>query len=845
MIMKIVLSWIKDYIDIDLKIEEIASALTQLGMEVKSVNVVGLPMPEHCREFNISGLSWERDKFVVAEIREVLPHPNADRLVLCKLFDGTQELIVLTGAPNLFEYKGKGILPEPIKVAYAREGAQLYDGHQSGFVLTTLKKAVIRGVESFSMVCSEKELGISEEHEGIIKLDSDAPAGMPLADYMGDAVFDIDILPNMIRNASVMGVALELSAYTGKPLRRPQPKVKASGASIEGQAAIEITDPDLNPRFLLGLIKGVKPQPSPYQVQRRLRLAGMRPINSIVDATNYIMLATGEPLHAFDYDVLVERAGGKPPTIITRSAKPGEKLTTLDEVERTLDDFNILVCDTAGALSLAGVMGGMESEVTDQTTNVLLEGAAWNFVNVRRTITAQRLNSEAGYRFARGIHPSLAETAVRLGLDRMAGWSGGTIAAGLIDHYPQPFIDPIVEIDEQEVEKALGMRIPIERIHEILSSLEFKVTPSGTKLIVQAPPHRTDIHDGLVGKADIVEEIARLYGYDNIPSTRLAELMPPIYPNPRLDTEEKLRDALTKLGLQEIITYSMSEPSREARLTPPGSAPATPKYVELKNPLTPERSVMRRNLLNSVLETAEKNIRLTDRLALFEIGPVYLPQEGSTLPLEKPMLAIVLSGKAENADWERKSEFEMNFYDLKGILQALFELLHITDVNFVVDQDTIFHPGKSAQIMIGNNSVGTMGELHPVIKERYEFGSAAVLAAEIDVDSLMPLITDRYDTAGISNFPPVLEDIAIVVDENVTADQVAATIRQGGGKLVTQVRLFDIFRSEQIGTNKKSMAYNLTYQSFDRTLTDMDAAQIRQKIVRRLEQELGAKLRSQ
>ncbi len=292
--------------------------------------MVGLPFTppgEHDRrDFRISGLTWERDKFVTAAILEVLPHPNADRLVLCKLDDGGPELLtILTGAPNLYEFKGQGPSPAPIKVAYAREGARLYDGHQAGLVLTTLKRAVIRGVESFSMVCSEKELGISEEHEGVILLDADAPVGMPLMNYMGDAVFNLNILPNMIRDASVLGVARELSALLGKPLRKPVYTVPAVGDSVEGKVTIQITEPALNPRFVLGLVRGVKPQPSPYKVQMRLRLAGMRPINSIVDATNYVMLEVGEPLHAFDYDVLVQRAHGKAPTIITRPATEGRK----------------------------------------------------------------------------------------------------------------------------------------------------------------------------------------------------------------------------------------------------------------------------------------------------------------------------------------------------------------------------------------------------------------------------------------------------------------------------------------------------------------------------------------
>lgn len=467
--MKVVLSWLKDFVDIDMTPEEVARTLTMIGLEVEEIRLVGLPAdPNSGQEFKVTGLSWEPDKIVVAQIDEVMPHPNADRLVLCRLQDGQGEQIVLTGAPNLFEYKGKGPLEKPLKVAYAKEGAQIYDGHQPGQVLTTLKRAKIRGVESFSMVCSEKELGISEEHEGIIILDEDAPTGMPLVEYMGDVVFEVDILPNMIRNASMLGVARELAAVTGKQLRRPDAAYEAKGQPIEGMAAIQIEAPELNPRFVLGLITGVEPKESPYWVQRRLRLAGMRPINSIVDATNYVMLEIGEPLHAFDYDVLVERAGGKPPTIITRTAQQGEKLTTLDGVERTLDDFTVLVCDTAGSLSIAGVMGGLESEVTGKTRNVLLEGANWNYINVRRTMASQKMTSEAGWRFSRGVHPELSPYGVQLGLKRMLEWGGGVVHQGLIDNYPQPAKDPEVCLTTRDIRRLLGIDLNAQQIADLL-----------------------------------------------------------------------------------------------------------------------------------------------------------------------------------------------------------------------------------------------------------------------------------------------------------------------------------------------------------------------------------------
>src|SRR6266496_2989018 len=374
--MKLPLSWLKDYIDLDgLSVEEIARKLTLAGLEVDEIKYAGLAMPMdkngERHEFKTSGIPWDREKIVVAEIREVKPHPNADRLTLLDLYDGQQTQTVLTGAPNIFHLKGKGKLPKPIKVAYAKEGTTLYDGHADGLVLTTLKRAKIRGVESYSMVASEKELGISEEHEGIIILDEDAPVGTPLVDYMGDAVFDISILPNMARNANVIGVARELAALTGRKLKKPNIAYKTEGQPVTELVSIEITNPELNPRFVIGLIRDVEIQPSPYQIQRRLKLAGIRPINNIVDATNYAMLDLGEPLHAFDYDVLKERAGNKSIKIMTRAAKDGEHLTTLDDVNRKLTSTNVLVCDEKGPLSLAGVMGGVESEVYDASKEVL------------------------------------------------------------------------------------------------------------------------------------------------------------------------------------------------------------------------------------------------------------------------------------------------------------------------------------------------------------------------------------------------------------------------------------------------------------------------------------------
>jgi phenylalanyl-tRNA synthetase beta chain len=855
--MKIPLSWLKDFVDIDLSIEDLARRLTLAGLEVEEIRYVGLPMPAgttegrsggHLRqETKASGLEWDPDKIVVGAILEVMPHPNADRLVLCRLDDGLQEHTVLTGAPNLFPYKGKGPLEKPLKVAYAREGARIYDGHQPGQVPVTLKRAKIRGVESYSMACSEKELGISDEHEGVILLDEDAPTGTPLVDYMGDAVLDIAITPNIARNASILGVAREVAALTGRTLRHPDLEVRMEGSPIAGRARIDIQEPALNPRFVLGLIENVEIRPSPYEVQRRLRLAGMRPINNIVDATNYAMLELGEPLHAFDYDVLVQRAGGAAPTIITRTAKPGERLTTLDDVERLLDDFTVLVCDTAGPLSIAGVMGGAESEVGPQTRNVLLEGAAWNFINIRRTLSAQRMSSEAAYRFSRGVHPAMAERGVRRGLQLMHAWTGGVVSQGLVDSYPLPPEDPTVDITTDDVARWLGIHLPVDLIAEILRGLEFAVEVEGETVRATTPDHRLDIGEGVIGVADLMEEIARIYGYDRIPETRMADELPPQRGNPALEREERLRDLLVSLGLQEVITYRVVLPEQEARRLPvpgPEGSPDGRPYLRLVNPIASDRVALRHSLLASVLEVAERNARLRERLALFEIGPVFFQSEEGELPDEPQRLAIVLAGPRSSLGWQPADTNPMDFYDLKGILKACLEGLNLDGARYEPGEYPTFHPGKCARVYLGEQEVGVMGEIHPLVREKYELPDSPVLAAELDAEAILTRVPERYTIRPVPAYPPVLEDLAIVVPEAVPVAEVAGLIRQAGGEVLSDIRLFDVYRGEQAGPGQKSLAYSLTYQAPDRTLTDQEVAQIRQRIVNRLEQVFGARLRS-
>jgi len=838
--MKVPLSWLMDFVDVEVSIAELARKLTLAGLEVEGIRYVGLPIAQ--ADTKVTGLAWDPEKIVVGAILEVMPHPNADRLVLTRLNDGKQEHTVLTGAPNLLGLKDSGPLDTPMKVAFAKEGSQIYDGKQVGWELMTLKPVKIRGVESSSMACSEKELGISDEHGGIIVLDDDAQPGTPLADYMGDAVLDIDILPNIARNANILGVARETAAQLGVPLRRPSYEVDWKGSAIEGRVALDIREPDLNPRFVLGLIEEVSIAPSPFWVQRRLRLAGMRPINNVVDATNYAMLEIGQPLHAFDYDVLVKRAGGGSPTIITRLPETDETLTTLDGVERQLDDFTILVADSEGALSIGGVMGGGESEVSESTKRVLLEGAGWDFINIRQTVAAQTLASEAAYRFERGVHPAMAERGVRRGLELMRELTGGTVSKGLIDEYPRPPVVPAIEITKADIQRWLGIELELSEVASLLERLEFSTEIEGTSLRASPPDHRLDIGEGVVGKADVTEEVARLYGYDRIPETQIADRIPPQYANPDLDAESQVRDLLATMGLLEAVTYRLTSPAREAKALASQDT-SDREYIQLANPIGEDRSALRQNLLASVLEVVARNVRFQERIAVFEIGPVFVPISAEQLPGEPGRLAIAMRGPRAPLGWQDTEPGDMDFYDMAGVIDGLLTGLHVSGVQYEPAEHPSFHPGKCAAILVDGKELGVMGVVHPMVAERFESPNTAIVAATIDLDKLFEQIPERYPIQSVPAFPPVLEDLAFVVDQEIPAGRIRELIQETGKPLVVGVSVFDLYQGEQVGQGKKSLAFSIVYQANDRTLTDEEVASVREEIVNRLEKELKAKLR--
>jgi phenylalanyl-tRNA synthetase beta chain len=832
--MKVPLSWLKDYVAITVPIPELAKRLTLAGMEVETIEYIGLPGAE---------LEWDPEKIVVGELRAVRPHPDADRLVLAEVeYGGLQSEIVVTGAPSLLEMRGQRDMH--LKVIFAMEGTQLYDGHAEGKVIRRLKKTKIRGVESRAMACSEKELGLSDEHVDIMYLPDDAPVGTALARYMGDAVLEFDIKGPFGHLQSVYGIAREVAALLGVELKRDVMEVldrhPAELTPTPDFIELEIADPDLCPRYSAVYIKGVTIGPSPFWMQMRLRLAGMRPINNVVDITNYVMLEMGQPLHAFDYHVLHARPGGDKPAIIVRRARPGEQMTTLDGELRTCDREVLLITDGGGPVAIGGVMGGLNSEVTDETGDILLEAANFNFLNIRRTSRNLGLTTEASARFGRRVDPELTLKAAARAAHLMAEFGGGTVVPVVGDAYPGRRPETIVALEPAYISRMLGIEVPVEEILRILTALEFEVASdeSGT-LEVTVPSHRLDV----TRQIDLVEEVGRVWGYHRFPATLISDEMPPQRANVRLAGAERVRDLLVGCGLDEVITYSLVDVEEEGQLWLADASAAPSDYLRIINPLSAERAYLRQTLLPSLLRTTRENLRFIDRVNIFEISAVYLPMEERILPDEPRRLGIVMTGPREDEAWlAGQDRTPMGFYDLKGVVEALLTGLGLSGA-FEPGKHPAFHPGRCAQVTVGDNVVGVLGELHPQVRAAFDLLDQPVCALEFDLDELLTAWGAPRTMTPISAHPPVYEDLAIIVDEGMPEVQVRDIIAQTGAPLLRSVGLFDVYRGKQIGTGKKSLAYRLVYQADDRTLTDKEVAKLRGKIVSRLEREMGATLR--
>jgi phenylalanyl-tRNA synthetase beta chain len=854
--MLVPLSWLKEYVDINLPTAALAERLTLAGLEVAGVHTVGD--------------WWDPKTIVVGRVVNVLPHPNADRLVLVDVDYGDAEpQRVVTGAPNLFAYRGATDLPT-LKVVFARAGAVLVDAYSETRPRPKkeLKPAKIRGVQSTGMVCSERELGLSEEHEGIIILPEDAPVGVPLRDYLGDEVLEIEITTDMARCLNLIGIAREVAALTGSALHVPPDEVHAQGDDqTNAYVEVRIDDPQLCNRYIGMMITGVQIGPSPHWMQERLQKAGMRPINNVVDITNYVMLEWGQPLHAFDYDVLkarAQRVGDAKPTIIVRRAQAGEKFTTLDTIERTLDDSILMITDTAGSIAIAGVMGGLESEVGEQTHTILLEAATFEGINNRRTAQALRLFSEASYRFARGIPPTLNAIAAQRAAELMRLYADGRIVPGMVDAYPVPQSTKVVYTTQSDMRRLLGIPVTLDQITDALLRLDFQVKevaliplvataeatfglhwePNEPVLECVVPWHRLDVSI----PADLTEEVARVIGYEQVGTTLLVETLPTQRRNEVFETEENVRNILVNLGLQENINIPLTTPESHEKLRGAEGQGTNDKFVTLANPIAPERRVMRRSLLVSALESTARNLRFANRLTTFEVGRVYLPEAGDgVLPREDRRISMVMIGPRRPSGFyaDPASSEEMDFFDLKGVVETLFHRLGFQagQVDYRAQPETGTFGPRCADIWLNGANIGRIGEIHPQVRTAFGLPAVRVNAAELQLEPLIKPHWRLEPMPPISTYPPVVEDLAFEVAEEVTNRRLQDIIRHTGGDILVNLELFDIYRGDPLPVGHKSMAYRLTYQSTTRSLSEQEVTHLRGRIIQSVERETGGKLR--
>ena len=816
--MRVPKSWLDQYIETSVSTEELAHRLTLAGIELEGHET--LP-PD--------GLTW--DAHVIGRVERIEAHPNADRLLVAHVDIGEGDTRqIVHGAPNL------PVGSTDVKVAVALPGAHIRHAYDESAEFMDVKAAKLRGVESNGVICSEYELGLSEHHEGVLILDGDAPVGTPLNDYLADEVLEFELTPNLGRCLSMVGMAREAAALTDGTLAIEEPTWTTEGPSAYDLADVRIDDPELCPRYTASVIQNVEGRETPFWMRYRLMQSGVRPLSLMVDITNYVMLEWGQPLHAFDYDVLVERADGDEPTIIVRRATSGERLTTLDGVERELSNDMLVIADEAGPIAIAGVMGGAETEVSEDTENILLESACFEAISNRRTSGALGLPSEASHRFSRDVPPQLADRGNRRAAELMRTLAGGTIAEGLVDAYPAPPDPTVIELVPRDVNRLLGMDLGDDEIIRSLEKLEFKCERRDGKLSVEAPYYRLDVEI----PADLIEEVGRAVGYDRLTSTRMREALPPQYRHPKLEGEERVRDILTGCGLTETITYRLTSLDRVAKLYPDGIMPDEP-YIELANPISSERTHMRRTLIDGLLATIAENQRHHDRIAIFEAGRVYLPVDGADLPEEPRRLGIALAGRRHPDAWSVGDD-PVDFYDLKGVVEALLHHLNAPDVRFAPSDSPAFHPGRTADLIVDDATVGTLGEIHPRVLDAFEIEGHAYVA-ELDLERLLEHVAAQETYDPIPRFPGIRQDLAIVVDVDVPADRIEGLIREHGGELLREVRLFDVYTGESIPEGKRSLAYSLLYQAEDRTLTDEQAQSIHERIQTALEAELDAQVR--
>ena len=680
------------------------------------------------------------------------------------------------------------------------------------------------------MICSERELGLGDGHDGIMVLPEDTPLGIPIVQALGldDSVLELEIYPNRPDNQSVIGIAREVAAITRNELRLPQPQVQEEGEPIENLTSVTLEAPDLCPRYSCRVITGVTVGESPLWLQRRLLAAGMRPINNIVDITNFVMLEMGQPMHAFDYDLLAENR------IVVRRAKPQEEIVTLDGVTRTLTEDMLVIADGARPQVVAGIMGAESVEVSENTVNILLEAANFNGPAIRRTSRALGLSSESSSRFEKGLDPNNTIPALERATDLILQLAGGKAAKGIIDVYPEPVQPWQIKFRTTEVKRLLGVEIPADECAQYLASLQLETELQGDTLLVTIPTFRGDLRR----EADLVEEIARLYGYDKIPATLPSTGRSRGGKNATMVFRDGIRELLVGFGLNEAMSYTFWSTKALTKMGIPWQP-----MITINNPLTEEWSAMRIRVLPQLLEAVARNVaRQQDNVHLFELGPVY---EAKELPLaehpeERWKLAIAMTGQWPTTQWGRP-DHEVDVFDLKGVLEALALEFGI-ELEFRQSQHDGLHPGRSATILCAGKELGMIGEVHPTVVEEYSLDQRVVVA-ELYLDLLQAAVKPLDKVKSIPRYPAVARDIALLVPVTVDATQVQDLIIACGGGLITEFALFDVYEGEQIPENYRSLAYSLIFQAPDRTLRDEEIQGILEKLEERLATELSVQIR--
>jgi len=797
--MNVTLNWLKTYIDFEFSPRELADRLTMLGVEVESIKQLGT----------------ELEGVIVGSVTAIRPHPNADKLVLCQVdTGGTEALQIVCGAPNVRE----GMLA-PV----ATIGATLPVG-------LTIKRAKLRGETSQGMLCSEKELGLSDDAAGLMELPTDTPLGTPLSEALGldDVVFELEITPNRPDCLSLVGIAREIRAETGNPLKPPTFDLKESGTNARDLTSVTIDAPDLCPRYAARVIQSVKVAESPAWLQQRLASVGIGVINNIVDITNFVLMEYGQPLHAFDYDKLTENR------IVVRRATDGEHITTLDEVERELTPDMLVIADAEKPVALAGIMGGYDSEITETTCDVLLESAYFNPSSVRATAKALGISTEASYRFERGADPGAVLAALDRAAQLIAELAGGTVCGGIVDVYPgqQPLTQ--IHLRPERVNFVLGTTLEAVEMAQILNRLGFDVDTTGEVYHVTVPTFRSDV----TREIDLIEEIARVHGYDNIPTTLPKGDIPVPAPNSKTEVRRRIKYFLLGAGLMEAVNYSFCDPNCFDKIRLNANDPLR-NTLQLRNPLSPEMSVLRTTLTPSLLENAQHNRNhQIDTIALFEIGSVFLQDSEEKEPERVTGILAGQVGEGVYSDPYRPPDF----FDIKGLVEGMLEVCGVVDWTLQKTDVRTFHPGRNAEVLMGDKRIGVFGEVHPEVLENYDLPYKAYLF-EFDLEGLAEATAFAKRFEPISIYPKVARDLAIVVNKEILSDMPTELIYTTGGDSVDSVRLFDVYEGEQVPEGKKSLAYTITYHSATETLTDKAVNALHDEVVKRLNQELGAELR--